>query len=164
MRVFVALCAARGVQAQFAHELQHLRALPLLRTTSFELAWQNDGAEAHANQATDGQANGLEHASHFAVAPFGNDHAQPAVRAFATQMFYGGEAGQAVFEFNAVFQLMQLRIGDFAKHAHGVLTLVSVTRVHHAIGNIAGSGENQQTFGVEVESTNRQPFAFARER
>ena len=39
MRVFVALCAARGVQAQFTHELQHLRALPLLRTASFELAW-----------------------------------------------------------------------------------------------------------------------------
>ena len=153
-----------GFHSQFTHQLQHLRAFPFGKTPPFELAWQYDRTKTHTNQATHGQADGFKHTTHLAVTSFGNHHTQPTVRTFATQMLNDGEAGQTIFQLNTIFQLMQLCIGDLAQHAHGVFTLVAVTRVHHAVGNITRSGQDQQTFGIKIQSPYRQPFAFSGKR
>jgi len=43
---------------------------------------------------------------------------------------------------------------------HGVLALQAKTRVHQAVGQLTGTGEQQQAFGVQIQTPHRLPFAL----
>src|SRR5476649_891644 len=147
------------LDAVHGHELAHGVFFQLFPATALQVAWQGHRAVAGADQARHGQADGLEHAAHFAVAAFANDHAIPLVDAFAAAVGDLGEVRQAVVELDAGQQLLAHTLFQLAQRAHRVFAVDAVARVHQPVGQVAGGGEQQQTFGVEVEAADGQPFA-----
>ena len=127
---------------------------------ALEAARQHHGAIANADQAADRMTHGLEHAAHFAVAAFGDGHAVPAVRAFAATIFHSAEAGFAVFELHAVEQALLFFLAQGAQHAGRVFTLQAEAGVHQRVRQLARAGEQQQTFGIQVQTTDRLPLAM----
>ncbi len=87
------------------------------------------------------------------------------VEAFATGRFLDvAELGRAVFEHHAGFQALDHLFVDFAAHAHGVLAVHLVGRVHQAVGQFAVGGEHQQAGGVDVQAADVDPAAAAQAR
>jgi hypothetical protein len=105
-------------------------------------------------------ADGFHHAPHLAVAAFGDGDAVPAVGALAAAVFDAAELGDAVVEAHAIEQLLFFLVAERAEHAHGVLALEAEARVHQPVGQLAGVGEQQQAFGVEVEPADGLPLAL----
>ena len=105
-------------------------------------------------------ADRFEHAAHFAVATFRNGHAVPAIGALAAAGFDGAELGDAVVKLHAFEQALLFFGIQGAEHAHGVFTLEPETRVHQLVGQLAGAGQQQQAFGVQVEPADRLPLAL----
>ena len=63
--------------------------------------------------------------------------------------------------FFALLYLLLLLGRQEAHHAHRVLALDLVARMHHLVGELAGVGEQQQALGVEVEPPHRDPLGVA---
>ena len=104
--------------------------------------------------------NCLEHAAHFAVAAFRNRHAVPAIGAFAATGFNGAELSHAIVELHTFEQALFFFGIQGAQDAHGVFTLQTKTRVHQLVGQLPGAGQQQQTFGVQVQPPDRLPLAL----
>ena len=69
------------------------------------------------------------------------------------------KARHAVFQLDAGQQLLAHALFQLAQRAHGVFAVDVVARVHQAVGQVAGVGEQQQALGVEVEAADGQPLA-----
>src|SRR5476651_1113471 len=147
------------LDAVHGHELAHGVFLQLFPATAPQVAWQGHRAVAGTDQARHGQADGLEHAAHLAVAAFAQDHAIPLVDGFAAAVGDLGEVRQAVVELDAGQQLLAHTLFQLAQRAHRVFAVNAVARVHQPVGQVARGGEQQQAFGVEVEAADGQPFA-----
>src|SRR5476649_1062699 len=147
------------LDAVHGHELAHGVFFQLFPATALQVAWQGHRAVSGTDQALHGQADGLEHAAHLAVAAFANDHAIPLVDAFAAAVGDLGEVRQAVVELDAGQQLLAHTLFQLAQRAHRVFAVNAVARVHQPVGQVARGGEQQQAFGVEVEAADGQPFA-----
>ncbi len=111
-----------------------------------------------ADQAADHQAGCFEHTTHFAIAPFGERDVIPMIGALAAAIADAQEIGRAVFQLDAVQQLLTHAFSQLADHAHRIFTLDAVTRMHETVCQIARGGQHQQTFGVEVEAADREPL------
>ena len=96
--VFAALGGGHAYQVHQVADVAFVQLCPL---PTAQAAWQVHDAVAHANQAAHSTAYGLEHAAHFAVTPFGDGDAVPAVGAFAAAFFNAVELRHTVFEFDA---------------------------------------------------------------
>ncbi len=105
-------------------------------------------------------ANGFKHAADFAVASLGNRNFVPAVSTFSTTGFYGAKLGNAIFKRHPFKQAFLLFIVQSAQHPHCVFTLQAKTRMHQLIGQLARTRQQQQTFGIQIQSANRLPFAL----
>ena len=105
-------------------------------------------------------AHGFEHAAHLAVAAFGNRHPVPAVGAFTATGFNRAELRHAVVQRHAVEQAFFLFVAQGTQHPHGVFTLQAEARVHQLVGQFAGTCQEQQSFGVQVQPSDRLPFAL----
>jgi len=126
--------------------------------------WQRDGPEPHPHQAAHRQSQGLEQPAHDAVAAFLQHDAVPAIGALAAFGCDGYATRHAVVQPDARQQPCRLRLGQLPAHPHRVLALETVARVHHAIGELPGRREQQQTAAVEVETADRRPFRVAQPR
>ena len=109
-------------------------------------------------------AHGFHHAAHLAVAAFGDGDAVPAVRALTAAVLDGAELGRSVVQHHAVQQLLLLILAQSPQHTHSVLALQTKTRVHELVGQLARAGEQQQAFGVQVQTAHRLPFAVLQAR
>ncbi|MNS97322.1 hypothetical protein D3C72_1316480 [compost metagenome] len=56
-------------------------------------------------------------------------------------------------------QRLAIGLGQLAQRAHRVFALHAVARVHEPVGDVARGREDQQAFGIEVETANRHPLA-----
>ena len=74
----------------------------------------------------------------------------PAVDALAAAISDAQEARLTVVELDAVQQPLAIGLGQLTQRAHRVLALDAVARMHEAVGDVPGGGEDQQAFRVEV--------------
>jgi len=105
-------------------------------------------------------AHRFKHASNLAVSAFGNRHLVPAVGAFTTARFEGAELGHSVVKLHAIEQALFLLVVQCAQNAHRILTLQPKTRMHQPVGELARAGQQQQAFGIEVQTADRLPLAL----
>ena len=134
--------------------------IELNKSAPFQTTRQHHGAVANADQAADGVTDRFKHAAHFAVATFRNRHAVPAISAFAAAGFNGAELSHAIIELHTFEQALFFFGIQGAQNAHGVFTLQTKTRVHQLVGQLPGTGQQQQTFGVQVQASDRLPLAL----
>ena len=146
--------------AHGASERPDIALVEFNKSTALQSARKQHGAIANPDQAADGVANGLEHAPNLAVAPFRNRDPIPAISAFAATGFDGGELRNPVIKVDAFEQTLLFFVAQRAQHAHCIFPLQTEPGMHKPIGQLAGAGEQQQAFGVEVEAADRLPFAL----
>ena len=150
----------RRLGAGSFHQGANVALAQLHKGATLQAAWQYHGAVTDANQTADSVADSFEHAAHFAVATFRNRDAVPAVRTFAAALFNRTELGWAIVELNASDELFFLVLAEFAQRAHRVFALQTKAWVHQLVGQFARAGEQQQAFGVQVQTAHRLPFAL----
>src|SRR5690606_34480738 len=130
-----------------------------------QLGGEEYRSEAHALEAADHHALGFPQTPHLAVATFHHHYVEPAIQAVAARGFLDvGELGGAVFQHDAGLEGLDHLLGDFPAHAHGVLAVHLVGGMHHAVGQFAVGGEQQQPGGVEVEAADVDPAAALQAR
>ncbi|CAB3659101.1 hypothetical protein LMG1866_00474 [Achromobacter ruhlandii] len=166
LRLLGAAAVAAGLvvfaqQAQLHHQRGDQRCIELFPAAAAQRARQDHVTETGADQPADGHADRFEHAPHFAVAAFLQGHAIPAIAAVAAQVIERAERRHAVFQLDAIDQRLALRLVHLSQHAHRVFAFGAVAGVHDAVGHVARRGEDQQAFGIQVETTDRQPLAGA---
>ena len=107
----------------------------------------------------------LENAAHFAVAPLFEHHIIPFVHAFPALAVDAFHPRQAVFQHHALAgEQAHLIHAQLAQHAHRILALHFEARVGKTVGQLAGSGENQQAAGIDVQTADGHPTAARRLR
>src|SRR2546425_9107360 len=106
---------------------------------------QPDWPEAHAHQAAHGDPERLEHAPDLAVVPFAQHDLVPAVRSAAPARGDAVEPGRAVGQSDPLSESAELFARELAPHPHRVLVVDFVARMHEAVGELAGVGEEQET-------------------
>ncbi|CAB5517644.1 hypothetical protein LMG26857_06740 [Achromobacter anxifer] len=148
-------------QSQLDHQGGNERGIQFFPAAAAQRARQDHVTEAGADQPTDGDAHGFEHAANFAVAAFLQGDPVPAVAAVAAQVVQRTERSHAVVQFDAIDQRLALGLVHLAQHADRVLALRAVARMHDAVGHVAGGREDQQAFRIQVQAADRQPFAGA---
>jgi len=112
---------------------------------------------ADPDQAAHLGAHGLEKAPHFAVAPFAQHHAIPAIGAFGRaprRGFYAIERRRAILQGDPGAQLLQVRL---AMNADRIFPFHLVARVHQAIRQLAGIGQQKQAGRIEIEAADGDP-------
>src|SRR5205814_741611 len=131
------------------NRIWHLAPLPRR-----QIARQLDRAVADADQTADPGADRLEQAPHFAFATLSEHHPVPAVgaaRGAPVRRCNALKRSAPIIELDASRQLLKILFFKNALNAHGVLPLDFVTRVHHAVGELAGIGQQQQTRPVDIQ-------------
>ena len=105
-------------------------------------------------------AHGFKHAAHLAVAAFGNRHPVPAVGPLTATGFNRAELRHAVVQRHALKQAFFLFVAQRTEHPHGVFTLQAEARMHQSVGQLTGTCQEQQSFGVQIQPPDRLPFAL----
>ena len=131
---------------------------------ALEPARQHHRAITDADQPADRMPHGFKQAPHFAVSAFGDDHPVPVVDTFAATVFDALERGPLTIDIHAFEKTGLGRRFQHAQRAHRVLTLDAEARVHQLVGQLAGVGEQQQAFGVDVQPADRLPLALLQPR
>src|SRR5690606_16344379 len=153
------------LQAHLIAEDIHLRLGQFTPATHGDIGIEEHRPETHALQAADHQALGFPQSAHFTVAAFHHHHVVPMVEAFAAGRFLDvSELGRTVFQHDAIFQVFDDFFGDFTAHAHRVLAVHLVRRVHQTVGQFAIGGEHQQACGVDVQTADIDPAATLQTR
>jgi len=142
---------------QQLQQFLHILLFQITTLPALESRRQVHRAIAHAHQAADDQADRFEHAPDFAIAAFGQDHVVPVVGPLPAPFGDQAEAGQAVLELNAGAQTLEHFRSRLAEHAHRVFALDFVARMHHAIGEVAVVGKQQEAAGIEIEAADGDP-------
>src|SRR5574343_847985 len=161
LAVLARLGLAGHGQAGPLHHGRYFGFVQLVVLAALQARGQTDITKTHADQAADGQAEVLEHAAHFAVTAFTDHHVVAAVGAlFGTALFAAAlEHRRAVFQLHALGHFLHLLAGQLAQHAHRVLAVELEAGVHHAVGQLAASGNQQQAGGVHVQTADGHPAA-----
>src|SRR3989442_3733450 len=132
-----------------------------------QIARQLDRAVADADQTADSAADRLEQAPHFAFATLSQHHPVPAIGAPSgtfVRHLDALERGAPIVELDAPGQFLKILFFKNALHAHGVLPLDFVARVHQAVGELAGIGQQQQARAVDIQPPHRHPPAWRQDR
>src|SRR6185369_13456894 len=100
--------------------------------------------------------NQLKHASHLLVASLVQQHFVPCVGLSLVQLhdLCGGGA-RAVFERDAAAQSFDATLRRHTLNFDFVNFLDAITRRSYVVREVAVVGEQQQSFGVEVETSDR---------
>src|SRR5690606_21589034 len=141
----------------------------LLRLPTQQLAREADLAVAHAREAADLAALRLPQATHFAVAAFLDHDLEPVVGVGATDALDLVELRRAVLQRHAAGEAVDdvvrhALLAFRGAHAHHVLALDLVRRMHHRVGDLAVGGQQQQAGGVDVQAAVRYPARTRRAR
>src|SRR4029453_18152225 len=120
-----------------------------------------DGAVTGANQATHREAKRFEQAPELAIASFLDHDVVPMIGAFAAAILELLDLCRSVIELDARCERSLLLGRERAHHPDRVLALDLVARMHHLVRELARVREQQQPFGIEIESPDRDPLAVA---
>src|SRR5690606_37315822 len=134
----------------------------LLRLPTQQLAREADLAVAHALEAADLAALRFPQATHFAVAAFLDHDLEPVVGVGATDALDLVELRRAVLQRHAAGEAVDdvvrhALLAFRGAHAHHVLALDLVRRMHHRVGDLAVGGQQQQAGGVDVQPADGDP-------
>ena len=129
-----------------------------------ELRRHVNHAVAGANQPADHQAQRLEHAPHFLVAPLRQDNLVPVIRALSAAIGKREYLRRSILQFNALEQLFLMFRRQCSHDPHRVFALDFVTRMHEPVGKLAKGREYQQTLAVEIQTPDRDPFGAPQSR
>ena len=105
-------------------------------------------------------AYSLQHSAHLTVPAFRNRDAVPAIGTFPTALFDAAKLGTAIVQRHAIQQPLLFFFGQCAQHPHRVLALQPKARMHQTVSQLARAGEQQQAFGIQVQTPNRLPLAL----
>jgi hypothetical protein len=89
-------------QTNLDHQGTNQLRIQLLPATTTQCRWQNNVAKPSADQATHGQADGLEHPSYFSVTPFVQRHTVPTVAALASNELNHPETCGAIIKGDTI--------------------------------------------------------------
>ena len=106
----------------------------------------------------------FKQAAHLTIAALANRHAHPAVRAIAAAILNREKLRHTIFKLHAIKQLLTILRGELAQNAYRVFTLQSKARMHQAISQLTRIRKQQQAFSVQIQATDRQPFAEGQTR
>jgi hypothetical protein len=120
------------------------------------LAQFNDPV-AHALKAADFSADRIPETPDFTLAAFAHHHLEPLVGAFTAERFNFVKMTGAILQLHAVLQLLERAVGNLAVDPAQVLALDLARRMHQTVGQFAIRGEQQQTRGIQIQTTNRDP-------
>jgi hypothetical protein len=134
--------------------------IKLDESATLETTRQHDSAVSDADQAADRMPDGLKHAANLTISALRNRHAIPAIDALAPAGLDGAELRYAVVKLDAFEQAFFLFVVQSTQHTHRVFTLQPEARMHQLVGKFARTGQQKQTFGVQVKPANRLPFAL----
>ena len=98
------------------------------------------------------------------VAAFSDGDAIPAVCAFTSAFFNAVELGRSVFELHTGQQSLFFFFGQRAQYARGIFALQAKAWVHEPIGQFAGTGNEQQALGIDIQASDCLPFALRQAR
>jgi hypothetical protein len=158
------LFEAIGIDADCVQQVPNFRIAHLDGLPALDARRQFHRAVTGAQQPTHHYVERFEQAPHFTVASFGQREFVPMILPFAATVFERRHLREAILQFNALAQL-QLLLGRERSHdTHRILALDFVARMHHAVGEFARGGEQQQTFAVKVEPADGNPAAAAQAR
>jgi hypothetical protein len=124
---------------------------------AFQQAWQRDVAVAHAFEATDLKALRFPQTANLAIATFIQHDLEPGVRITRADAFDFVELGRAVIQCYAACQTIDDVVRHFALDANNVFALDGIRWVHQGIRQFTVGGQQQQTGGVDVQTTNGNP-------
>src|SRR5690606_6013849 len=145
-------------QTQLNHERRDERTVEFLPASATQITWQHDFAKSCADQTADSDSSRFEHAPDLAITTFVQSGAIPAIAAFTANELKHTEFCQTILKLDAFYQPRLLLCRQFAQHAHSVLSLCTIARMHEPVRQVTGGGQNKQALGVEIETPNRQPF------
>jgi hypothetical protein len=145
------------VQAHCGRQCQQFGRGGLARTATSQIARQGNRAESHPDQATDDQADRLDHTANFTIAPLAQGHGIPAIDAIATRFLELVKPRRTIFEVNPLNELPALLGVKLAEHANCVLALDLVAWMHEPRRQIAPGCQEQEAARVVVESSDRNP-------
>src|SRR5467141_5143226 len=144
------------------NRIRHLA--PLSRR---QIARQLDRPVAYADQAADAGADRLEQAPHLAFATLSEHHPVPAIGAGRGALVRWSDAlerGRPIVKMDASRQFFKVFRVEQALNADRVFALDLVARVHQAVGELAGIGQQQQPRAVDIQPTHRHPPAWRQDR
>jgi len=129
--------------------------------TTLELRGQRQGPVTDAHQTTDDNADSIEHATNFPIAPFSDGDVVPAIGTLPPCLFNVGEAGWAIFQIDTIVELFHGFLVEVAKNTDGVFPIQPVTGMHQPVGQVTAVRRYQQTTGVDVQSAHGDPATAA---
>lgn len=123
----------------------------MARADSFE----RQIAEACTHQFQHLAVQGLDHAPHLTVAPFGNCQFEKGVGTQVAQALDARRTRRAIIQFNALAQLLQLLVAE-QRRAFDTIGLGYVVRgVGESFGQQGVVGKQQQPAGIFIEAADR---------
>jgi hypothetical protein len=115
-----------------------------------QAARQHHGTVANPYETAHGMTNRLEHAPDLAVTPLGNSDPVPAIDPFAAASLDRAELRHAIVKAHALKETLFFLGIQRAQHPHGVFTLQPEARMHQLVGQLTGTRQKQQAFGIQV--------------
>ena len=116
-------------------------------------ALSSDRADPHAAELQDGVADRVEHAAYLLVSPLPEHDLEPGVRLRLVQLLDFSRGGvRAIVEPDSAPQARDLFLRRHALDLHLVDLPHVVARRRDVVRQLAVVGQNEQPFGVEVES------------
>ena len=136
-------------------ELVHQDPVRHLRHLAFSKIANLEGPERQPDQTIDLQAQRTEHALHLAVLAFLQADRQPDVRALYLVELRLDRSVAHAFDRDAVLQLVEIGLGDCAPGAHAVTPRPAGGRQFEQPRQGAVIGQQQQAFGIDIETADR---------
>ncbi|KZL29242.1 hypothetical protein PsWM33_00024 [Pseudovibrio sp. WM33] len=150
----------RGVKVQVSFSNKALAQLVLKHTATDFLQFtvtkvaQLERTKGNADQAVHGKIKVLKNPLNFAVLAFTQANGQPNVVAFFSVQCRFNSAIKNTVNGNTVFQGIQLLLSHLAVGAHAVAAQPASCRQLNHAGKATIIGQQQQTFGVDVQAAN----------
>ena len=68
--------------------------------------------------------------------------------------------GPTIIQRDAFKQPLFFLVAEGTQHSYRIFALKPESRMHELVGELARAGQKEQPLGIEVQTTNRLPFAL----
>ena len=122
---------------------------------------QDDGAKTHPLEAAHPETRAFKQLAHGAVLAVHQGDVVPVIAAAAVVVADIGEGVALAVDHHPIDEPLRPSVIQASVGAHGVLTVEPGGGVHHAVGQRAIVGQDQQPGGGDVQAAHRNPASLA---
>ena len=156
-------CTSFGL-AHRAGQRPNIALFELDKSSPLKAAWQQHGTVADAYQSTNCMADRLKHAPHFPVSTFRYRYAVPAISTFASTGLNRSKMRNAIIQAYTFKQAFFLFQSQRTQYTHSVFPFKAEPWMHQAICKLAGTRQQKQALGVQIETAHRLPLPLKQSR